>query len=121
MNNQPGQTISLDDERVPAWITIVDWPGGRLETFDRVSATHDDHEHAGLLARYCTQMPGALRIIAVWESQADADGFFASLPAENKARLAPDGAPTRSSFPAHRAFYAHDDVQPTAAPSSTAR
>lgn len=75
-------------------MTIVDWPGGRLETLAELQATHDDHEHAGLLARYCSQQPDSLRIVAVWESEAAARECFEHLPAANRARFAPGGSPS---------------------------
>ena len=104
MSYQPERTRPANDEPALAWLTIVDWPGGRLETFDLFDTTHDDHEHAGLIARYCTQLPDILRIVAVWESEEAADRFFENHSADNKTRLAPDGPPARSSFPAHRAY-----------------
>ena len=110
MTNQPERTRPPIGEPALAWITIVDWPGGRLETFDLFDASHDDHDHTGLTARYCSQLPDALRIVAVWESAEAAERFFDSLPADNKARLAPDGPPARSSFPAHRVYDARSET-----------
>jgi hypothetical protein len=110
MSNQPDHQRPVNDDPALAWITIVDWPGGRLETFDLFDATHDDHDHSGLTARYCSQLPDALRIVAIWESEESADRFFENLPADNKARLAPHGAPARSSFPAHRVYDARSEL-----------
>ena len=110
MSDQPERTRPQIDEPALAWLTIVDWPGGRLETFDLFDATHDDHEHSGLTARYCTQLPDGLRIVAVWDSEEAADRFFENLPAANKARLAPHGAPARSAFPAHRVYDARSEL-----------
>lgn len=110
MSNQPDRPRPRIEDPAPAWITIVDLPGGRLETFDLLEATHDDHDHSGLTARYCTQLLDALRIIAIWESKESADRFFENLPADNKARLAPQGAPARSSFPAHRVYEARSEL-----------
>ena len=110
MSKQPEPTCPADDQPALAWLTIVDWPGGRLETFDLFDATHEDHEHSGLTARFCTQLPDVLRIVAVWESEDAAKRFFENLPAENKTRLAPHGAPARSSFPAHRVYDARSEL-----------
>ena len=110
MSKQPEPTRPANDQPVPAWLTIVDLPGGRLETFDLLEASHADHEHFGLTARYCTQLPDVLRIVAVWESEEAADSFFENLPADNKRRLAPLGVPARSSFPAHRVYDARSEL-----------
>lgn len=110
MSNEPVRTHPPIETAALAWITIVDWPGGRLETFDLFDASHDDHDHAGLAARYCSQLPDALRIVAIWESEKAAERFFENLPADNTARLAPNGAPVRSSFPAHRVYDARSET-----------
>jgi hypothetical protein len=110
MSNQPDRPRPVIDDPALAWITIVDWPGGRLETFDQFGANHDAHDHSGLTARYCSQLPDALRIVAIWESEHSADHFFENLPADNKTHLAPHGAPARSSFPAHRVYDARSEL-----------
>lgn len=110
MSNDPVRTRPAIEEPALAWVTIVDWPGGRLETLDLFDASHDDHDHAGLTARYCSQLPDALRIIAIWESEKAAERFFENLPPDNKARLAPDGTPVRSAFPAHRVHDARSET-----------
>jgi hypothetical protein len=40
MSNQPDRPRPVNDDPALAWITIVDWPGGRLETFHLFDATH---------------------------------------------------------------------------------
>lgn len=110
MSKQPEHTRPAHYQPALAWLTIVDWPGGSLETFDLFDATHDDHEHTGLTARYCAQLPDVLRIVAIWESEEAADRFFENLPADNKTRLAPLGTPARSSFPAHRVYDARSEL-----------
>jgi len=100
---EPTRRTDPDDA---AWLTIADWPGGTIEVFDELSATHADDLHVGLLARYCGQLPDALRIVAVWASREDAERFFERLPAANRARLAPAGAPAVSGFAAQRAHHA---------------
>ena len=74
------------------WITIVDWPGGKVEVFDEEHEKHGDPE--GLMARDVAGIEGAPRIVAVWESQEAAQRFFSTLPAADEARLAP--TPTAS-------------------------
>lgn len=100
-------TVTLNaeapDHGDPCWMTIVDWPGGRLETFAELQATYHDHDHSGLLARYCSQLPDSLRIIAIWEAEALADQFFEQLSPANRARLAPatNGTPSITGAPIH--------------------
>jgi hypothetical protein len=95
------------DGWMPRWITIVDWPGGRIETFAELQATHEDDGHGGLLARYLSQQPDGLRIVAAWESEAAARAFFEDLPAASRARLAPatDGTPSVTGLAIHHAWY----------------
>lgn len=104
-------TIAASDDATargkPGWLTIVDWPGGRLETFAELQATHHDHDHTGLLARYCSQLPDSLRIVAVWDSEDAANQFFEQLPAANRVRLAPasDGTPSITAVAIHHSLH----------------
>jgi hypothetical protein len=101
------RSAEAPEQAKPGWMTIVDWPGGRLETFAELQATHHDHDHTGLLARYCSQLPDSLRIIAIWESEAAANQFFEQLPAANRARLAPatDGTPSITGTAIHHSLH----------------
>lgn len=87
------------------WITVVDWPGGRIADFDREHADHGG-DPPGIVARYCGTVGGSLRIVAAWESKDAADRFFAAMPADVKARLAPktNGVPATTAFAAERTF-----------------
>ena len=107
------ETMILEDVTLPgrqedgtgtAWLTIVNWPGGTLDTFDALEASHGDNEHTGLVARYCSQQPDALRIVAVWKSEEHADRFFEHLPDANRARLAPAGIASVAAFAAQRTY-----------------
>lgn len=86
------------------WITVVDWPGGRISDFDKARAEYGDPD--GLVARYCGVVNGDLRIVAAWESKAAAERFFANMPADLTARLAPrtNGVPNVTAFEAERSF-----------------
>jgi hypothetical protein len=86
------------------WITIADWPGGKVEVFDEEHEKHGNPE--GLIARYVGGSGNALRVLAVWESQEAAQRFFSTMPETAAARLAPDtnGVPTVSAFSADRAY-----------------
>lgn len=86
------------------WITIVDWPGGTLSEFDKAHAERGDPD--GIVARYCGVVNGDLRIVAVWESRAAAERFFANMPADVAARLAPrtNGVPSVTAFEVERSF-----------------
>lgn len=105
--NTIAHSAEAADQGEPGWVTIVDWPGGRLETFAELQATHHDHDHGGLLARYCSQLPESLRIIAIWESEAAANQFFEQLPDANRARLAPatEGTPSITGTPIHHSLH----------------
>jgi len=72
MNEATGRACPDHSTDSTAWITIVDCPGGRLDVFDELDSTHQDDLHVGVLSRYCCQQPDALRIVAIWESQAAA-------------------------------------------------
>lgn len=86
------------------WITIADWPGGTVPDFDKLHAEHGDPD--GLVARYCGVVNGDLRIVAAWESKGAAERFFANVPTDVAARLAPktNGVPNATAFDAERSF-----------------
>lgn len=74
------------------YITIADWPGGSVSVFEEELTNEIDRrggDPGGLLARYVGEHNQGLRIVAVWESQAAAEGFFASFPEAAAKRLAP--------------------------------
>lgn len=73
------------------WITIADWPGGTVAVLEELRAQQDS-DPEGLLARYAGETGGGLRIVAVWESKAAAERFFASMPEVAAKRLAPASA-----------------------------
>lgn len=89
------------------WITIADWPGGKLETLEELTAALPEQPD-GLRARYAGEIDGALRIVAVWESQAHAEKFFAWLPEAHAQRLAPvsNGVPTVTAMQVESRFVA---------------
>lgn len=84
------------------WITIVEWPGGTIEDFDRERGRRSEPD--GIVARYCGMDRGNLKIVAVWESKDAADRFFAAFPEDVKARLAPksNGVPIAVGFGVER-------------------
>ena len=86
------------------WITIVDWPGGTLDSFDEAHAERGDPD--GLIARYIGMFNGDMRIVAVWPSKDAAEKFFAGMPEDIARRLAPrtNGTPTVSAFTAERSW-----------------
>ena len=88
------------------WITIVDWPGGTLPVFEELHAERGDPE--GLKARYTGEAQGALRIVAVWESKAAAERFFAGMQQADAARLAPasGGVPTVTTLESANSYVA---------------
>ncbi|HEX9547814.1 MAG TPA: hypothetical protein VF942_10775, partial [Acidimicrobiales bacterium] len=57
MNEATGRACPDHSTDSTAWITIVDWPGGRLDVFDELDSTHQDDLHVGVLSRYCCQQP----------------------------------------------------------------
>ncbi len=73
------------------WITIANWPGGKLAVFEELRAQRGE-DPEGLLARYAGEDGDGLRIVAVWESKAAAERFFASMPEAHAKRLAPASA-----------------------------
>lgn len=70
------------------WITIADWPGGKLSVLEELR-TQRGEDPEGLLARYAGEHDDGLRIVAVWESKSAAEQFFASFPEGHARRLAP--------------------------------
>jgi hypothetical protein len=89
------------------WITIVDWPGGTLSTFEELSTQRGSNPD-GLLARYVGETGDALRIVAVWDNQQAAENFFASMPEADAKRLAPasSGVPSVNTLAVAERFLA---------------
>jgi hypothetical protein len=73
------------------YLTITELPGRSLDHFETVQAALPDPEPAGLLARYAGVNDGALVIVSVWASKANADRFEAE-DLGPAARLVNDGA-----------------------------
>ena len=64
------------EDRATSWITIAKPPLTSVEQFKAVQAATPG-EPDGLQARYVAAGDGEMRIVAVWESKAHADRFFA--------------------------------------------
>ena len=89
------------------WITIVDWPGGTLATFNKLRDSRGTNPD-GLLARYAGETGEALRIVAVWEDKEAAERFFASMPESDAKLLAPasSGVPSVNTLAVADSFVA---------------
>lgn len=89
------------------WITIADWPGGKLAVFEELRAGRGA-DPDGLLARYVGENGDGLRIVAVWESKAPAERFFASMPEADAKRLAPvsGGVPSVTTLASQNSYVA---------------
>ncbi|OHV39823.1 MULTISPECIES: hypothetical protein [Pseudofrankia] len=59
------------------WITVAVPPFGTVEQADAVFAQQEPPPD-GLVARYVGTADGKLRIVALWESKAHAERFFAT-------------------------------------------
>ncbi|MEX5633640.1 hypothetical protein [Parafrankia sp. FMc2] len=76
------------------WITVATLPIGSIDQYDAVLAQLGG-EPDGLVARYVGTADGTLRVVALWESQAHADQFFARTLGPALARaLGPEPAGT---------------------------
>jgi hypothetical protein len=79
------------------WITVATPPFNSIEVFDKVRAAHAGGEPDGLEARYVgTAEDGTLRVVALWQSKACADRFFAETIGPALAKVLgpePAGAP----------------------------
>ncbi len=88
------------------WITIATPPFEAIEKFDKLTSSHEEPD--GLEARYVgTAEDGTLRIVAVWESKAHADRFFADvLPDALRRALGPEplGSPQLTGFQVARSY-----------------
>ncbi len=60
------------------WITIATPPFSSIEQFDKVTKSVDEASPEGMEGRYVgTAEDGKLRVVALWETKAHADRFFA--------------------------------------------
>ena len=86
------------------WIVIGTPPFTDIATFDAMCASHGG-EPDGLEQRWVGRVGDELRVIMVWASREQAEGFFADvlLPAV-AAQLGPDKRPELVGFAAERTY-----------------
>jgi heme-degrading monooxygenase HmoA len=76
------------------WIAVATPPFGSIEQFDQLTSTLGG-EPEGLQARYVGSAGDQLCVVSLWESQEDADRFFAERLGPALAKiLGPDPAGT---------------------------
>ena len=93
-----------NQEDTRQWIVIGTPPFTDIATFDAMCASHGG-EPDGLEQRWVGRVGDELRVIMVWASREQAEGFFADvlLPAV-AAQLGPDKRPELVGFAAERTY-----------------
>lgn len=83
-----------------SYVTVFDSPAGSIENMQKVVAEIGQPPQ-GLAARYAGMSDGRLRVVAVWDSQAHADAFFAGYLGPALAKVLgpePTGRPTAAGM-----------------------
>ncbi len=90
------------------WITVAAPPFQSIEQFDKVTASVDEAPPEGMQSRYVgTSDDGKLRVVALWETKAHADRFFAETLGPAVARVLgpePVGRPEMYGIDVARSF-----------------